>query len=825
MSGASPTPDDPFDTPEKAYAEAERLIAEAKAQGSNATELRVQLRLLERLPPSIAGLTALQSLDLSGTRVADLAPLTKLTSLQRLDLDGTRVADLAPLAGLTALRHLDLDGTQIADLAPLAGLTALQDLSLNRTPVADLAPLAGLTALQDLDLDGTPVADLAPLAGLTALQSLWLDGTPVADLAPLAGLTALQSLWLDRTPVADLAPLAGLTALQRLRLTGTQVADLAPLAGLTALQSLWLTGTQVADLAPLAGLTALQSLWLTGTQVADLAPLAGLTALQRLDLDRTQAADLAPLAGLTALQSLSLDRTQAADLAPLAGLTALQSLWLTGTQVADLAPLAGLTALQRLDLDRTQAADLAPLAGLTALQSLSLDRTQAADLAPLAGLTALQRLWLTGTPVADLAPLAGLTALQSLWLTGTQVADLAPLAGMTAMIDVVHAAWSDEKNSALRSQIGLTFKNSKVAEREPFKRFAALKDPHRTIETINYLRREQGMREHVPTGYQKPDDPKPPVPPQPPLPQQANAIRFVVPQDGPIGLDRGALLPDADRQKLNGMQAEMLEALEELTSFVERSNGFAYLKPHLQKYKTALDHPAIDLHDGDVEILYARGIRFQIAYDDLVLEIARGDAPEPDRRLKAPLFVLLKLHGPLLLATNRGRELYDHTDRDLRTRDVELDFKKKQVEINQAIRAEAHAVVIPAAMEEHEAATDMIAVGPHPEKAAAAGRAANRNFALAWSELAGKAHKLGLNVPNVTAGVVGSVIAGKLPAIGAAVGGLSGLPLSLIAANFMIRHASDFRDLAKLGGPSFEWLRIQIDWLVARHSRSPEKSD
>jgi hypothetical protein len=54
MSGASPTPDDPFDTPEKAYAEAERLIAEAKAQGGDATELRVHLRLLERLrlPPS-----------------------------------------------------------------------------------------------------------------------------------------------------------------------------------------------------------------------------------------------------------------------------------------------------------------------------------------------------------------------------------------------------------------------------------------------------------------------------------------------------------------------------------------------------------------------------------------------------------------------------------------------------------------------------------------------------------------------------------------------------------------------------------------------------
>jgi hypothetical protein len=44
----------------------------------------------------------LQHLDLGGTPLVDLAPLTRLTALQHLNLRGARLGDLAPLAGLTA---------------------------------------------------------------------------------------------------------------------------------------------------------------------------------------------------------------------------------------------------------------------------------------------------------------------------------------------------------------------------------------------------------------------------------------------------------------------------------------------------------------------------------------------------------------------------------------------------------------------------------------------------------------------------------------------------------------------------------------------------
>src|SRR6516164_4073751 len=84
---------------------------------------RLKIGILRR---KVAKLPPLQSLDLSRTQVADLAPLKGLAALQRLNLSWTQVADLAPLKGLAKLQRLNLIGTHFTDLEPLKGLTKLQ---------------------------------------------------------------------------------------------------------------------------------------------------------------------------------------------------------------------------------------------------------------------------------------------------------------------------------------------------------------------------------------------------------------------------------------------------------------------------------------------------------------------------------------------------------------------------------------------------------------------------------------------------------------------------------------------------------------------------
>ena len=141
-----------------------------------------------------AELAAIRSLD--GFYWEGVLPrsIRTLTALESLDLWGTQVSDLTPLSGLTALKSLNLSGTQVSDLTPLSGLTALESLVLSDTQVSDLTPLSGLKELEFLDLWGTQVSDLTPLSGLTALKSLHLVDTPVRDLTSLNGLERLEFL-------------------------------------------------------------------------------------------------------------------------------------------------------------------------------------------------------------------------------------------------------------------------------------------------------------------------------------------------------------------------------------------------------------------------------------------------------------------------------------------------------------------------------------------------------------------------------------------------------------------------------------------------------
>ncbi|MBW6505889.1 MAG: hypothetical protein K0B00_03970 [Rhodobacteraceae bacterium] len=87
-----------------AYAEAERLIAEAKRTGAKDLSFnRPETHALTRLPPGIAALDSLRELDLSGTQVTDLAPMAGMTGIATLWLKASAALDLRPLRGLRAL--------------------------------------------------------------------------------------------------------------------------------------------------------------------------------------------------------------------------------------------------------------------------------------------------------------------------------------------------------------------------------------------------------------------------------------------------------------------------------------------------------------------------------------------------------------------------------------------------------------------------------------------------------------------------------------------------------------------------------------------------
>lgn len=193
----------------------------------------------------LRGLSRLEWLQLRGRAITSsgLAHLGNLKRLKLLNLYKTAVKDLGPIAGLTALESLDLGETPVDDegLAPVAGFTKLTGLDLMNTKITDrgLAGVQNLKGLTHLDLTGTAVTDagLAHLAGLTKLQNLRLGRTAVSDagLTHLAGMQELDLLFLDHTRVTDagLPVLAGLKGCRQVSAGGTGVTD----AGIAAIQS------------------------------------------------------------------------------------------------------------------------------------------------------------------------------------------------------------------------------------------------------------------------------------------------------------------------------------------------------------------------------------------------------------------------------------------------------------------------------------------------------------------------------------------------------------------------------------------------------------
>ncbi len=209
--------------------------------------------------------------------IADLTGLEHAHYLTYLNLGGQNiggasgntntVSDFSPLAGLTNLQSLNLSHISFTDISSLATLTNLTELGLSGNNLTDISPLANLTNLDTLSLANNDLTDISPLANLTGLTSLYLFDNDLTDISPLANLTGLGVLWLSHNNISDISSLANLTHLTRLLLSDNNISDVSPLANLTHLSgSLSLTSNNISDVSALVALENPSShpLWIQG---------------------------------------------------------------------------------------------------------------------------------------------------------------------------------------------------------------------------------------------------------------------------------------------------------------------------------------------------------------------------------------------------------------------------------------------------------------------------------------------------------------------------------------------------------------------------------
>ena len=176
--------------------------------------------------PAIAALPALESLDLSLTRITDrgLKPLKKALRLKRLNL---RFAELftdegmSMVRNLKQLRQIDLRGTKVTDttLEYLAELPLLESVDVGFAQITDngIDSLGALPNLQRLTLGGNKLTDvgLQALRQLRSLQYLDLGGAQRTD----------SGMWSISMTDSGINAIATLENLQELRLRGIAIAS------------------------------------------------------------------------------------------------------------------------------------------------------------------------------------------------------------------------------------------------------------------------------------------------------------------------------------------------------------------------------------------------------------------------------------------------------------------------------------------------------------------------------------------------------------------------------------------------------------------------
>lgn len=369
----------------------------------------------------------IDSLDISGNFfIRSMEPLSQLTALSTLNISGTMVEDLSPIRNLTTLRELALANTNIKDLSALKYASGMTRLDLRNVPLANADVIQKMPLLQQLDISGTMISDLTLLAGLTELRRLNASKTRISSIGALSELRAITELDISSTAVTDLATVGKLTGLVTLNIDSTKVADFRPLATATSLKTLYANQTRVENIQPLKGLPALEKVYCDQTPIVaavanafmaerpgvliiydskDLLAWWGTLGVSWKKILFGLGADPTKddLARITNLDSVNLSGNAAIEkLDPLARLPKLKVIIANATAVIDLTPIKDHQELVLLDVSNTDVTDLSPLRRLRKLAEVRANNTRVQNIDPLSELKQLVKIEVDDSGIHDI---------------------------------------------------------------------------------------------------------------------------------------------------------------------------------------------------------------------------------------------------------------------------------------------------------------------------------------------------------------------------------------------------------------------------------------
>lgn len=264
--------------------------------------------------------TQLKSLTIKNGGEADLQALSKMSLLEELHISGTNlsVQDLGTIAALSNLRKLSLSGCGLTNIQALGAAKSLTELDLSNNTIKDLSALSAMGTLEHLDLNHNALVDLSPLSGCTALKWLDVSYNSLTALNPLAACTALTHLDITQNGVTALQGLESCTALETLLSGYNALTKVDELTGLTGLIRLDVSNNSLTELAPLLPLVKLEYLNFSYNEISELPAWPSSSALVEIDGSYNKLSSLSVLAGFGQLNNVYMDSNNISSVEPLA---------------------------------------------------------------------------------------------------------------------------------------------------------------------------------------------------------------------------------------------------------------------------------------------------------------------------------------------------------------------------------------------------------------------------------------------------------------------------------------------------------------------------
>lgn len=166
--------------------------------------------------------------DLNETNCRDIESLS-VSELKTLD-------DISWIMHFDYLTHLDISGTEVQDISPLSALNHLRVVYMNETKVKDITSMSSLRKLRHIDIRKTEIVNLEPLSKLL-VEWIYADKTRVEKM-PAGGFDSLGHISLENCPINDIGPIASCPEIRYLHIRNTKISTLKPLFSCSKLKEL-----------------------------------------------------------------------------------------------------------------------------------------------------------------------------------------------------------------------------------------------------------------------------------------------------------------------------------------------------------------------------------------------------------------------------------------------------------------------------------------------------------------------------------------------------------------------------------------------------------